>query len=308
MGRLSGLIAAPFTALHPDGRLNLDMVDVQAEALQRNGVRGVFICGTTGEGISLTVSERMQLAERWRAAAPPGMTVIVHVGHTSLEEAKRLAAHAAEVGLPAISAMWPSPFKPRTQTDLVDMCGAVAAAAPGASFYYYHIPRLSGLDFSMADFLRAARERIPNFAGLKFTHDDLMDYGRALDVAAGELDVLYGCDEMLLSALALGAVGAVGSTYNFAAPVYHRIINAFKAGDLATAREEQVKVQHWVAVIEKYGGLPAGKAVMRMIGIDCGPPRLPLRPLNAEEYAALRRELERLGFFESIRGNSRDST
>jgi N-acetylneuraminate lyase len=103
---------------------------------------------------------------------------------------------------------------------------------------------------------------------------------------------------MLLAGLAVGARGAIGSTYNFAAPVYHRIIKAFDAGDLASAQQEQARANAMIALLIRFGGLPAGKAMLRMIGLDCGPVRSPLRSLSPEKEAALRLELERVGFFD----------
>ena len=89
--KLDGLIAAPFTALRPDGSLNLDLIERQAGELAGNGVRGAFICGTTGEGFSLTSAERMQVAERWLAVAPKQLAVIVHVAQNSVDESHMIA-------------------------------------------------------------------------------------------------------------------------------------------------------------------------------------------------------------------------
>src|SRR5438105_2219308 len=96
--RLNGLVAAPFTAFHPNGSLNVSAIEAQAAALARNGVNGAFICGTTGEGLSLTANERLQVTEAWMAAAPSSLRIIVHVGHPSLAESKALAAHAQKIG------------------------------------------------------------------------------------------------------------------------------------------------------------------------------------------------------------------
>jgi N-acetylneuraminate lyase len=100
---------------------------------------------------------------------------------------------------------------------------------------------------------------------------------------------------MLLAALALGARGAVGSSYNFAAPLFHRLIAAFTSGDLLAARREQALAAEMVAVLDRHGGLPAAKAVMARIGIDCGPVRLPLRALTEAQKSALYADLEPLG-------------
>ncbi|NLN27692.1 MAG: dihydrodipicolinate synthetase [Firmicutes bacterium] len=286
--------------MHGDGSVNLDMVPRQAEDLVQSGVSGVFICGTTGEGPSLTTEERMQLAVEWRRAAGSELKVIVHVGHTSLLEAQRLAEHAQRIGADAVATMAPFFFKPAGVGDLVEFCAEVACAAPELPFYFYHIPSMTGVDVPMHDFLAEAAGRIPNLAGIKYTHEDLMDYSRCVGFDGGRFNLLFGRDEMLLAALTVGAEGAVGSTYNFAAPYYHEVIRAYRAGDLQAARSAQARANEVIAAFKQYGGLAAQKAIMRMIGVDCGPVRLPLRPLGCAEYEELKARLAELGFFQVV--------
>ena len=118
----------------------------------------------------------------------------------------------------------------------------------------------------------------------------------------GELSIPWGSDESLLAALALGGSGAVGSTYNFAAPIYHRLRQAFAAGDLETARAEQQRSVQLVSLLASRGFMGAAKAVMKMLGVDVGPARLPHGRLSDGEQASLRADLEKLGFFEWLRG------
>src|SRR5262249_39706172 len=141
----------------------------------------------------------------------------------------------------AIAALSPSYFKPRSVEALVACCAEVASAAPALPFYYYDIPTMTGVSLPMPDFLAAGAERIPTLAGLKFTNSDRRAYRRCLHAGGGRFDLPWGYDEMLLAALAVGAKGAVGSTYNYAAPLYRRVMAAFAAGDLATARREQYR-------------------------------------------------------------------
>lgn len=296
--RLRGLIAAPFTPFHPDGALNEEMIPRLARSLSSQRVAGAFVCGTTGEGASLTQAERMKVAVAWRKAAPDGLAVIVHVGKNSVGEAQELAAHAQSVGADAVAAIAPSFFKPAGVDALVEYCAAVASAAPELPFYYYHMPSMTGVNLSVTSFLEAATGRIANLAGVKFTHEDLMDFGRARQVADGHFDLLFGRDEILLAGMALGAEGAVGSTYNYAARVYHRVIAAMQANDLKTARAEQVKAMAFIAAFVRHGGLNAGKAIMSLCGYDCGPMRSPSTSLEAIALPKLREDLAETGFFE----------
>jgi N-acetylneuraminate lyase len=299
--RLTGLVAAPHSPFHSDGALNLDAVEKQAEHLVRNCITGAFICGTTGEYSSLTLDERRALAQRWvDVVHGASLKVIVHVGSNCLADAKMLAHQAEQLGAQAIGALAPSYFKPRDVTRLVDFMADLAAAAPSLPFYYYEIPTMTGLAVPPSEFLDKAADRIPNLAGLKFTSSNLMEYQLCRHLRSEAFDAVFGFDEMLLGALAMGAQGAVGSTYNFAAPVYHRLIAAFKQGDFATAREEQFRSVRLIQLLVGYGFTGAAKAAMKLLGVDVGPARLPLSSLTADETARLRRQLEELGFFEWI--------
>jgi N-acetylneuraminate lyase len=294
--KLNGLIAAPFTPMHPDRSVNFEMISKQALSLTANGVNGAFICGTTGEGFSLSTDERMRVAEVWVGSVAKTTHIVVHVGHNSMTDSQALAAHAQKIGASAFATIGPNFFRPSNIDQLVGYCAEVAAAAPNLPFYFYHMPAMTGINLPMIEFLKAANSRIPNLAGIKFTHENLMDYAECVAFEDGKFDVLFGRDEILVSALALGATGAVGSTYNYMTPVYKLVIDAFKRGDIEAARKHQL---HSIAVIQvmiRHGGLSAGKAMMKMVGVDCGPCRLPLRTLTTNEFNALEADLQKVGF------------
>lgn len=297
---LHGLVAATHTPFHADGALNLAAVEQQAAHLLRNGVTNVFIGGTTGESSSLTLDERLALAQRWsEVARGTALRVVVHVGSNCLADARALAAQAQKLGATAIAALAPSYFKPRTLDTLIACCGEIVAAAPETPFYYYDIPALTGVSLPMAEFLEKAPARIPTLAGLKFTNPDLMAYLQCL--RAGDWDIPWGIDEWLLGALATGARGAVGSSFNFAAPLYHSLIAAFERGDLAAARAAQHRSTQLIALLARHGYMGAAKATMAMLSVEVGPARLPNGSLNATQAKALRSELEALGFFDWLR-------
>ena len=298
---LTGLVAATHSPFHADGSLNLTIVEKQAAHLSANGVKFAFICGSTGESHSLTAEERRALAVRWmEVTRGSALKVIVHVGTNCLADARSLAAHAQSVGAAAVSALAPSYFKPRSVPSLVDCCAEIAGGCPELPFFYYDIPALTGFTLPMPDFLTQARERIPNLAGIKFTNADLMMFQQTLRFDGGAFSVPWGCDEYLLAALALGATGAVGSSYNFGAPIYHRIIASFERCDLKAARDAQFQSVQLIALLASRGYMGAAKATMKMLGVDVGPARLPNGSLNAQQQATLRTDLEALGFFDWV--------
>ena len=299
---LRGLVAATHTPFHADGSLNLAIVERQAAHLSANGVSYAFIGGTTGESSSLTLEERRALAVRWMEVVRGAqLKVIVHVGANCLADARTLATQAQQLGACAVSAVAPSYFKPGSVARLVDSMADIAAAAPELPFYYYEIPLLTGIHLSPSEFLAQAADSIPNLAGIKFTSNNLMEYQLCRAFRDGAYDMPFGFDEIMLGALALGATGAVGSSFNFAAPIYLRVMKAFAAGDLKTAREEQLRSVRLIELLASRGYMGAAKATMQMLGVDVGPARLPNGSLNALQQVALRADLEDLGFFDWVK-------
>ncbi len=297
---LRGLIAAPFAPFYPDLSLNLNLIDSFAKSLKAAGASGVFVCGTTGEFASLTIAERMQTAEAWvKAARKHGLKTVLHVGDNCLAHAIELAAHAERLQADALSAVSPCYFKPDSPKSLVDFWSAIAQAAPSLPFYGYDIPRMTGLNLSAYQLIRQARQSIPNFRGIKFTNPDLAEWQICKALDDGRLNLLFGCDEMLLAAWSLGADGAVGSTYNYLTPLYRKMIAAWQKNDLLTARKGQLESARLASLLHQFGPLPAGKSLLKRIGFDFGVVRPPLRPLSKNEQAAFDEKVDQLRIFPS---------
>jgi N-acetylneuraminate lyase len=295
---LQGLIAAPFTPMQKDGSLNLAIIPEYYEMLKANSVTGAFICGSTGEGVSMTAREKMAVAEAWALCTKPDpdFKVMTLLGGTSIADCKELAKHARELGLYAVSFTAPFYFKPANVDILAKACAEIAAVIPDMPFYYYHIPVLTGVNFPMIELLKRLDGTVRNFAGIKYTHEDFMDFLSCLHYKGGQYDMLWGRDENMLPALALGTKGAVGSTFNYAAPLYHNLIKAFHNGDLQKAQELQQQSIDMITLLGKYGGIAAGKAYMKLIGLDCGEFRLPVKNMTAEEFKLFKADTEKINF------------
>jgi N-acetylneuraminate lyase len=296
--KLQGLIAAPFTPMHADGQINTAIIADYYKFLKSNGVTGAFICGSTGEGVSMTTSEKKEVAASWAQATKgdDDFKVMMFLGGTSIADCKELALHAKEVGLYAISFTAPFYFKPANVDMLVKACAEIAAVVPEMPFYYYHIPVLTGVNFAMYDLLQAVHGQIPNFAGVKYTHEDFMDFLSCLHFQDGKYDMLWGRDENMLSALVLGTKGAVGSTYNYAAPLYTDMIAAFEQNDLKRAQQLQQQAIDMIRLLGKYGGIATGKAFMKVAGLDCGEFRLPVKNMDAAQFEPFSKDVEAVGF------------
>jgi N-acetylneuraminate lyase len=296
--RLRGLIAAPHTPLRSDLTVDLHRIPAQVEHLLEGGVQGLYVLGSTGEGPSMTTEERRAVAETFVRAVGGRVPVVLQVGHPAMAEAMGLARHAAEIGADAFSAVFTSYFPVSGVANVAEHLATIAAAAPDLPFYAYHIPALSGFHVDGRALLDALAPITPNLAGIKFTAPQVFEFQSCVEAYSDRLDVLYGCDEMLLAGASVGAHGAVGSTYNFAAPLYARILAAVERGDLGAARADQAKSVEMVRVLVRHGGGPAIKATMALCGFDCGPVRPPQRSLAPEDLDALRRDLDAIGFFD----------
>jgi N-acetylneuraminate lyase len=297
MPPIHGLIAATFTPMHDDGRLRLELVPDMVDRLVARGVEGLYVCGSTGEGPLLTGAERRAVAEAFVRAAAGRVPVVVQVGHTSLVEARELAAHAQAVGADAISATPATYFKPKTLADVLDGIVAVAGGAPEVPFFYYHIPPITGVEVDVAELMTAAAERVPNLAGVKFS-SPLVHEVAAVDLE--RFTALFGVDEMLLSGLVVGLHGAVGSTYNLMPERAHATIAALARGDVPAARASQARATAIIRRLVRGHGLPMIKAAMAFVGDDLGPVRGPLRRVPAADVAALRADLEAAGWLEDV--------
>lgn len=286
MEKIEGLIAAPFTPMDKKGEVLYDQISGYYDFLERNKIVGAFINGSTGEGVSLSQKEKMKAVEAWTANSKAKKTVKVInlVGGTSYKECIESAQHSADNGVDAIALLAPYYFKPAGARQLAEFCALVAEAVPQTPVYFYHIPVLSGCYVSMYDFLQEAAPIIPNLAGIKYTHEDFMDFLSCINFMNGKYDMMWGRDENMLSALVLGCRSGVGSTFNYAAPLYYQLIDAFDKGDLGTARKLQQMSIDMIRLLGKYGGISVGKAYMKYIGLDFGQFRLPIKNMPNENY------------------------
>lgn len=278
------LIPAVFTPMMANGNINLSVIETYATYLYDGGMRKVFVNGSTGESLSLTVEERKKNAEEWVKVASSKMKIIVHVGHNCLIYAKELAGHARQLNVSFISAMAPNFFKPANTDDLIDFLREIAAEAPEIPFYFYYMPSMSNQYLNMTEFIEKAIERIPTFAGVKYTYENLLEYRNCILNWGNKLDFLYGRDELLIHGLIAGANGSIGSNYNFIGPIYLKLVNAFRSGDIEYARLLADKTAALAGIIVSYGLLPVGKAYMNELGVDCGNVRSPLQPISNNKF------------------------
>lgn len=301
---LKGLIAAAFTPFDTNGSLNLNNISNYVKRLKEDGVSGVFICGSSGEGLLLTTEERKAVLEAWVPFADKDFQLIAHVGSTSYETSRELAHHAESLGVYAIGCMGPCFFQPKTAIELARFCAKIASAAPDTPFYYYHIPNGSGVNVNMVEFLKESGKLIPNLAGIKYTYSNLMEMFKCLEFKKRKYDILHGQDELLICGLSIGAKAAIGTTFNFMAPVFIKLIEAFNNKEIENARSIQKNANEIITIMLATGSpVSGGKSIMKLSGLDCGPCREPISNLSEKQYKKLKVDLEKVKFFELIGKN-----
>jgi N-acetylneuraminate lyase len=168
-------------------------------------------------------------------------------------------------------------------------------------FYYYNIPALTGVNFPLISFIEAAIREIPTFAGLKNSFNDLVDYQQCLHYAKDDYAMYWGTDEVFMMVYAAGNRHYVGSTYNFMPGVYFKMLDAYHACNFEKLMTLEGEATSIYKILNDYNSLIAGKEIMRHIGVDCGPVRLPLRNLKAAESSMLLSRLQETSFFDFAR-------
>jgi N-acetylneuraminate lyase len=301
--RFTGLYPASLTPLNKDGSVNYDAIDPYVKFFGDAAIDGVFLNGTSGESMSLSLNERKGIAEAWVTANKKygsRVRIIAHIGTQSVEDTKHLAAHAQSIGVDGVAVMAPAFFKPRNINQLLDYLKACADAAPNTSFFYYHYPGITGVDFPVHKVLSEGLKQIPNFRGAKFTSLDLRDLNKCLQ--DGRFDLLSGFDFVWLPAVSIGAVGAVGISGNFNPDLFKTIQDYGYAKDkdsLEKAQATQKKMIDLFDILDKYCDniIAPFKHIMKsFIGLDFGPVRSPLVQMSDEDAKKMLADIEQAGF------------
>jgi N-acetylneuraminate lyase len=282
---LKGILPALVTPLAANETVDTAAVGRLVDYVYRGGAHGVYLCGSTGEGMALPPAERRKMVEAAVEASPPAKLVVVHVGARSQREATELARHASRLGIAAISSLPPAGVG---YSEMLAYYRALAAVSDVPVLAYY-FPAFTGTTLSPGQLEEICG--IPGVAGVKFTDFDL--YMMSL-LARGGHTIFNGRDEVLCAGLLMGAAGGIGSIYNVAPHWFVRLFEAACAGDWAKARQIQDRVNELVRVLLQYPLVPAIKCVLSWRGLECGEAVKPQRRLTELEERQLREALDRL--------------
>lgn len=285
MQSLKGIIPALLTPFDASGSVREESLRRMVQAGIERGVRGFYVCGSTGEAFLLTPAERKRILEIVVEAAGGRAAVVCHIGAIGTDLTLDLGRHAVATGADAVSSI--PPFYYKFSEDEIAGYYLDIAEALDCPVIPYNFPNLSGVTLNAA-LMRRLRED-SRIVGVKFTSNDLFQLER-MRKADPDLLILNGFDEVFLAGLAMGADGAIGSTFNFMPEKFLGIERSFRAGDLAAAKRLQDEANEVIQVIIKTGKLlNAQKYLVELQGIPCGECRRPFLPLTAEDRAALER-------------------
>lgn len=273
-----GAMAPVFTGFRENYELNVDIVPEYAKFLSDNGVTGILVNGTTGEGVSMTSAERKSNLEAWmKEAGNYNLTVMVQIGGTSFTDVIDLARHAVTLKVHALLSLPELFFYPQSVEDIVQYLRDISEAVPDTPLFYYHIPMFTRVSVDTESLMRQCKEKVPSFGGIKFTHTNLEELQRTMQVDENLLCFL-GCDQLILSALQLGCTSQLASTINICPDMIKKIYD-FHETDYKQARKVQNHLTDLTRKITANGSwVSTMKQAMNLLHkCDMGPVRRPLR-------------------------------
>ena len=289
-----GAWPALITPATADGDVNLAVLRELVAWLLDKQVDGLYLCGSTGEGLLLPPDARRSVVETVMEQVGDRIPVIVHVGSVSTREAMTLASHAQQMGTAGVSSVLPIYLGGLEAT--YRHYGAIAAAAPALPFF----PYLFGGQIDAVSLMRELLDRIPNVRGAKYTGPNMYEIAQIIELGDAQPQgkgwtIFSGMDEQCLFAMMMGAPGNIGSTLNAMPGAYRRMRACYASGDVAQALALQKRANRLTAVMIDYGVAAALRVSMKLLGFDCGPPRLPQAPVAPEKEEKLAAELEETG-------------
>jgi len=290
MKAIEGILPALVTPMDESGAFDEGVFEKLLERVYSAEIDGVYVCGSTGEGLLQPVEQRKRIAQAAVRCSPKGKKVIVHTGAYRTSDAVELTRHAAEVGAAAASSLPPAGAY---SFDEIRAYYRTLAAAADVPFVVYHFPAVSPTIATTEQILELCR--LPNVIGLKFTDHDFFKLSLIRNSGAV---VFNGYDEVLVAGLLMGACGGIGTFYNLVPNLFVEIYRLSQAGCWAEARRVQARVNELIELTVRYPCFPAVKTILRWNGLDCGRCLEPRRSLTADEERGLRSALLESSFSE----------
>ena len=290
--KYEGIIPAFYACYDEEGRVSEERTQELTEHLLKKGVKGVYVCGSSGECIYQNKEERKLILENVMKVAKGKMTVIAHVACNNTADSMELAAHAESLGVDAIASIPPIYFH-LPDYAIAKYWNDISSAAPNTDFIIYNIPQLAGV--SLTSNLLAEMLKNPRVKGVKNSSMPVQDIQMFKAQGGKDFVVFNGPDEQLVSGLSIGATGGIGGTYAVMPELYNKIFDLVKHGNGSEDIKKACEIQY--ACDEIIYAMCACKgnlyAVMKEIlrindGVDIGSVREPLYPLVPEDMDKVR--------------------
>lgn len=284
--KYKGVIPAFYACYDENGQVSPERTEQFTEYLISKGIKGLYVCGSSGECIYQSKEERKQILENVMKAAKGRITVIAHVGCNNTADSMELAAHAQSVGVDAIASIPPIYFH-LPDYAIADYWNDISSAAPNTDFIIYNIPQLAGVALNLPLYKKMLEN--PRVIGVKNSSMPVQDIQMFKDVAGDDSVVFNGPDEQFVGGRIMGADAGIGGTYAVMPELYLAADGAVRTGDLERAREIQYKIDRIIyAMCECHGNLYAVmKEILRGRGIDIGGVRKPLPDIIEEDKAQI---------------------
>ena len=299
MDKFCGIMPAVVAPLTEEGVVNEQLLLKHMDFLVDNGIHGLYLGGSTGEGPVMPAEERERIVELSIShVAGKGKTTIVHVGAVDTKTAVRLAMHAEKHGADAISAV--PPFYYKVDVSALYQYYKALAEAVHIPLFIYNIPELTGVVVKSDDARKMAE--IDNIKGIKFSSTDITEMRKMKEIKGGDFKVFFGVDQILMAGLVMGADGGIGGTYNYMPSRYVEVYENIRKNDWEKASKVQYEIARYYNICKKYGNaISCIKTILTVIhGKDMGGVISPLRNLSAIEKASLLAELKQEGLFDFI--------
>ena len=290
--KFTGILPAFVTPFCEDNKtVNEEAAKKLLDLHLEQGANGFYIVGGTGEGLVMGREERERMCEICVKHVAKRKPIIDHVASMNMNEAVELAKHAERVGADAIAAVPPSFFY-YTEDDIFNYYKKLADSVSIPMIIYYH----PAAQKDMSAKLIARIFEIDNVTGVKWSSNNFFELMKLKDMTHGEMNIINGPDELLVTGLAAGADAGIGSTYNVMLPEFIKIYDYFKSGQLDKALATQMKVNKIIDVMLKFEVVPSVKHALKMMGYDCGTATFPMKQYVGNEAAALEAALKDAGW------------
>jgi N-acetylneuraminate lyase len=288
MQPILGIITALLTPFDDQERIDETALSALIDFQVRQGVQGLYVSGSTGEAMLQSCAERAHGLKLVAQANAGRLHLIAHVGAVSTADVLHLSEQAATFGYEAISAIPPF-YYPFAPDEVANHYREVARHSALPLIVYNFPAQTKG--FSTAELIELLST--PGIVGIKHTSSDMFSLERILRHKP-EAIIYNGYDEMCLAGLAMGAQGAIGTTYNFMGDLFVEMSKLVKAGKLDQARALQKLANDIIEQIIRFGVIPSSKAILEALGLRMGPARRPFRKLDANAKRSLSEALRPL--------------